>query len=175
MGLPTRLERSKRSTLVISSTDLISTLNETMRPSTVSRQRVSTCSKSVPRDPRIFAKQFTHLLLVFVLFEHLGEHPLVHVCFDPVMLFSMSASLPCSGLLSQSSITSSPSSTTTTNIERIVTLMCLQTRSYRDLWLHVSIGIAEPKHSCLGKDSLTHECSTYTPCSRGNHMYRPVS
>ena len=56
-----------------------------------------------------------------------------------------------------------------------------------DRWLHVSIGIAKPWHSCLGKDSpdhrthfssgdsSTHECSTYTPCSRGNHVYRPFS
>ena len=36
-----------------------------------------------------------------------------------------------------------------TNIQRIVTLVCLHARSYRDRWLHVSIGIAEPKHKGL--------------------------
>ena len=82
-----------------------------------------------------------------------------------------------------------------TNIQRIVTLMMnfslnfasLQTRSYRDRWFHVSLGIAETQHSGPGKrssahrtrfsvgNSVIHECSTYTPCSRGNHENRSVS
>ena len=68
-----------------------------------------------------------------------------------------------------------------------VNLMILSTRSHRDRWFQVSLGIAESSRSRWGKDasghrthfstgnSLIHECRTYTSCSRGNHVYRPVS
>ena len=67
-----------------------------------------------------------------------------------------------------------------TNIQRIVAptvnfilkLMILPTKSYRDRWFHVSLGVAESQQSWLGKgspgrrtrfsveNSFVHECST---------------